>query len=277
MVEVRGETDLPRARPHHLLHGPNDGSARGLAHGAQASRQGGPREARTALQPAPELGSLLDTRHAHRDPVARRVPVSHGGRRSPYSHGWHNRRAEGRRSHARQPHGERRGIDRVGPRPPRGRRGLLLYPAPLPRLRVHHWLPGGLAPGGDDRYVPQVRHRASTGRSAPAAVHVLPGRSAHVRAPARGGGGHERGPVLDPLLALGRNASLGAAGRTVGAGHRRPHDRRLRHDGGLPDPPGITPRLLASTRGARHPLPLHPGAHRRSGKPLPRGCQWRGR
>ena len=209
MVEVPGETHLPRARPHHLLHGPHDGSARSLAHGAQASRQGGPQEARTALQPAPELGSLLDARNAHRNPVARRLPGSDGGRRSPHPHGWHNRRAEGRRSHARQPHGERRGINHVGPRAPRGRGGLLLHPAPLPRLRVHDWLPGGPAHGGDDRHVPQIRHCAGTRSSAPPAVHVLPGRSAHVRAPARGGGGHERGPVLDPLLALGRNASLG--------------------------------------------------------------------
>ena len=209
--------------------------------------------------------------------MGRRLPVNDGGRRSPHSHGRHDRRAEGRRSHARQPHGERRGINRVGPRAPRGRGGLLLHPAPLPRLRVHDWLPGGPAHGGDDRYVPQIRHRAGAGRSAPAAVHVLPGCPAHVRAPARGGGGHERGPVIHPFLSVGRDATVGLAGRPVGAGDRWPDDRGLRHDGGLPNHPGITARFLASTRGAGHPLPLHPGAHRRSGESLLRGCRWRSR
>ena len=277
MVEDARKAHLPRPRPHHLLDGPDDGSAHGLAPGPQAPRQGRPREARSAVQPAPELGSLLDASHALSHPLAGQLPLHHGRRRPPHPHGRHHRSPEGRSAYARQPHGERRRIDRMGSRPARGRRGLLLHPAPLPRLRLHNRFPGGPAPGRDDRHVPQVRHGNGPGGAASPTVHLLPGCSAHVRAPPGCSRGHKRGPVIHPFLSVGRDATVGLAGRPVGAGDRWPHDRRLRHDGGLPDHPGITARFLASTRGAGHPLPLHPGEDRGSRKSEPRGHRGRGR
>ena len=165
----------------------------------------------------------------------------------------------------------------VGTGPPRGGRGLLLYPSPLPCLRLHDWLPGGPAHGRDNRYVPQIRHGPGPGGPTPPAVHVLPRRSPHVRAPPQGGRRHKRRPIVDPLLPFGCDASLGLAGRSVGARHRRPHDRRLRHDRSLSHHPWVPSRLIARTRSPWHPLPLHAGAHRRSRKPLPRGGRWRGR
>ena len=205
------------------------------------------------------------------------MPRLHGRRRPAHPHGRHDGRAQGRGSHARQPARQRRGVHRMGARPARGRRGLLLHPAPLPRLRVHDRFPGGPAPGGDRRHVPEVRHRPGPGRPAPTPLHVLPGRAPHVRAPAGGSRGHGRGPVLHPLLPVGRDAPVGASGPKMGGGDRRPHDRRLRHDRGIPDPPRFPPGLLAGARGAGYSLPLHAGAHRRPRGPRARRRGRRGR
>ena len=165
----------------------------------------------------------------------------------------------------------------MGAGPSRRGRSLLLHPPAFPRLRLHDWLPGGPALGRDNRDVPQVRHRAGPGGPTPPAVHVLPRRSTDVRAPPQGSRGDECRPLVDPLLAVRRHASLGCTCRSVGTSHRRPHDRRLRHDRGFPDHPWFSSRLIARTRSPWHPLPFHPGPHRRSGKPLPRGGRWRGR
>ena len=136
-----------------------------------------------------------------------------------------------------------------------GRRGLLLHPAPLPRLRVHDRFPGGPAHGGDRRHVPEVRHRTGPGRPAPTPLHVLPGRAPHVRAPAGGSRGHGRRPVLHPFLPVGRDAPVGASGPKMGGGDRRPHDRRLRHDRGIPNPPRFPPGLLAARGALGIPFP----------------------
>ena len=277
LVQDPGEAHLPRTRPHHLLRGPGQRTTRGLTPGAQAAVEGGAREARSTRQPAPGVGTLVDARNARREAVGGPLRLLRGGHRPPHPHRRHDGHTEGGRTHARESTRQRGTVHCVGIRPPRGCRGLLLHPPPLPRLRFHGELPGWPAPGRDHRHVPEVRHDARARRPAPPPLHVLPGRSPHVRTPSGSSRRHGRRPIFHPFLPVRRDASVGTASPEMGGSDRRSHDRGLWHDRGLSGPPRLTLGFLARTRGARSAFPLHTRAYRRSRESHPRRCRRRRR
>ncbi len=152
----------------------------------------------------------------------------------------------------------------------RRRRSSLLHPAALPRLRIHHCFLAGLRLGAtiamflpDTALVLAAQRRLlctffSQNRPCTSA------RSRRRRARTR------TRPRSTSRLRASRRCWPTSGSRPPAAST----DRRLRHDGASCNHPKITARLLASTRGARRPSLQ---VHRRSGKPLPRSCRWRGR
>jgi len=93
LVEVPRQAHLSRQGAHDLCTGSDDGSARGLALGLAPAAQGGPREARHALEPAPAVGAFLGPRPARGHPVGGFLPRRRRRRRAPHPHGRNDRRA----------------------------------------------------------------------------------------------------------------------------------------------------------------------------------------